>query len=202
MLEKKRRTREIRMRVTAVAVLLCFLFTVVVSIAATRQADCEAKPVAAMGTAGVQGDFQNYVLIATEGMGAPAAAVPELTEKEKYLLEKIAMAETEGEPTETKALVILTVLNRVKSEKFPDSVKEVIYQPVQFTPIANGRFDRVVPDDDCRAALELVLSGWDESEGALYFGATPRNRPTWHSRNLRKLFSRGPVTFYTEWEDD
>lgn len=69
--------------------------------------------------------------------------------EDNYLLAKIAMAEAESEDTEGKALVILVVLNRVWSDGFPNSIEEVIYQSGQFSPISNGRFDRVEPDADC-----------------------------------------------------
>ena len=119
------------------------------------------------------------------------------TSYEGYLLARIAMAEAESEDTECKALVILTVLNRVGSDSFPDSIEEVIFQKGQFSPISNGRWDRVEPDKDCWAALDLVESGWDESQGALYFEAS-KDHDTWHSRNLVKLFEHGVTTFYTE----
>jgi N-acetylmuramoyl-L-alanine amidase len=118
---------------------------------------------------------------------------------EAYLLAKIAMAEAEGEDTEGKALVILTILNRVQSKRnyFPDTIEEVIYQDGAFTPVRNGRFDKVEPSEDCYAALELVENGWDKSQNALYFERTT-TRSTWHSRNLKKLFEHGNHTFYTE----
>lgn len=123
----------------------------------------------------------------------------DLTSHEKYLLEKIAMAETESEDTECKALVMLVVLNRVQSSKFPDSVEEVIFEEKQFTPISNGRFDRVEPDQDCREAFDLIQGGWDESCGALYFELTTDEK-TWHNTHLIRLFDRGATTFYTEKE--
>ena len=122
-------------------------------------------------------------------------------EAEWYMLAKIAMAEAEGEDTKGKALVIRTVLNRVNSESFPNTIKEVIYQENQFTPIRNGRYDKVEPDDDCYKALEMVEDGWDESEGALYFERST-NKKTWHMKNLKKLFTYGKHTFYTEKGDE
>ena len=47
------------------------------------------------------------------------------------------MAEAEGECEEGKRLVIDTILNRVDSEHFPDTVYEVIYQPNQFSSMWN-----------------------------------------------------------------
>lgn len=117
-----------------------------------------------------------------------------------YLLAKIAMAEAESEPTETKALVILTVLNRVWSPQFPGTIEKVIFQDKQFTPIRNGRWDRVEPDADCWAALDLIYSGWNESQGALYFETTTDEK-TWHNTELYKLFESGAISFYTEYKE-
>ncbi|MGN0338619.1 MAG: cell wall hydrolase [Lachnospiraceae bacterium] len=122
------------------------------------------------------------------------------SEEDSYLLAKIAMAEAESQDTEGKALVILTVLNRVQDKQFPDTIEGVIFEECdgiyQFSPIGDGRWDKVEPDADCWEALDLVASGWDESEGACFFEVTSRN-PTWHSKNLKKLFEHQDVTFYT-----
>lgn len=121
--------------------------------------------------------------------------------EDAYILAKMAMAEAEGEDTEGKALVILVILNRVWSEQFPDTILGVVSQKNAFTSYSNGRYDRVEPDEDCMAALRLVESHWDESQGALYFERTPaEGESTWHSRNLEKLFIHGNHTFYKEKE--
>jgi len=76
-----------------------------------------------------------------------------------YRLAKIAMAEAESEDTEGKALVMLVVLNRVWSDEFPDTIEDVIFQKGQFSPISNGRYDEVEPDEDCYRALQLIQTG-------------------------------------------
>lgn len=121
---------------------------------------------------------------------------------EEYIAVRMAMAEAEGEDTEGKALVILVIYNRQHSGKFPDTVGGVISQENAFTSYHNGRYDRVKPDADCWAALDLIqIQGWDESQGALYFERTPEDEEsTWHSRNLERLFVHGNHTFYTEKE--
>ena len=119
----------------------------------------------------------------------------DLDADDSYLLAKIAMAEAEGEDIEGKALVILVVLNRVWTDEFPGTIHDVIYQKNQFSPIANGRFDRVEPDDECYEALEMVMSGWDESDGALYF-ESEKSADNWHSRHLEYLFTHGGHRFY------
>ena len=55
-----------------------------------------------------------------------------------------------------KALVMLVVLNRVWSDEFPDTIEEVIFQKNQFSPVANGRYDAVEPDEECYEALKLL----------------------------------------------
>jgi len=65
-----------------------------------------------------------------------------LTDTEIKLIALVTMAEAEGECELGKRLVIDTILNRVKSDRWPDTVHEVIYQPNQFTSMWNGRSDR------------------------------------------------------------
>lgn len=115
--------------------------------------------------------------------------------EESYMLMKIAMAEAEGESVEGKALVMLVVLNRVWSDGFPDTIEEVIFQPGQFSPVTEGgRYYTTEPDDECREALEMVMKGWNESHGALYFESCEAD--SWHSRNLEFLYQVGNHKFY------
>jgi N-acetylmuramoyl-L-alanine amidase len=63
------------------------------------------------------------------------------------LIALVTMAEAEGECEEGKRLVIDTILNRVDSISFPNTVYEVVYQPSQFSSMWNGRVDRCYIDD-------------------------------------------------------
>lgn len=65
----------------------------------------------------------------------------QLSREEKELIALVTMAEAEGECEEGKRLVIDTILNRIDSEYFPNTVYEVIYQKNQFTSIWNGRIN-------------------------------------------------------------
>ena len=114
-----------------------------------------------------------------------------------YLLARIAMAEAEDQDTEGKALVMCVVLNRVWDDSFPGTIRDVIFEKNQFSPIFDGRWDRVEPNEDCYKALEMVEQGWDESQGATYFEVT-QSQSTWHSRNLQKLFEHQDTSFYKE----
>jgi len=78
-----------------------------------------------------------------------------LTQEEVELIALLTMAEAEDECEMGKRLVIDTVLNRVESEDFPDTVFGVIFQPYQFPSMTNGRADVCeVRPDICELVLE------------------------------------------------
>lgn len=91
----------------------------------------------------------------------------DISEEEIELLALITMAEAEGECEEGQRLVIDTVLNRVDSPYFPNTITEVINQPGQFSPMSNGRIERCYVRDDiyqlvleelsCRTNTEVVF---------------------------------------------
>lgn len=111
------------------------------------------------------------------------------------ILLKIAMAEAEGESVEGKALVMLVVLNRVWFEGFPDSISDVVFQEGQFTPTEEGgRYWDTEPDAGCYEAYKMVLQGWDESQGALYFCSNDSS--SWMEENTEYLFTVGNHDFY------
>lgn len=126
-----------------------------------------------------------------------------LSEDDKYLLAKIAMAEVGNVSFESKVYVILVVLNRVESNVayFPDTVSSVIFQNnngvYQFSPVTpGGRWWNIEPNDDCWKAVELVNEMEEDiTNGALYFESC-RNPDNWHSRNLEFLFESDGVRFY------
>lgn len=116
--------------------------------------------------------------------------------EESYLLARIAMAEAEGCNTQTKTLIIMCVLNRVQSDEFPDTIDEVIFQENQFSPIDNGRWDRVEPNEDCYEAVKIVMEAkYDYSGGATYF-ENCADEDNWHSRNLEFLYESEGIRFY------
>lgn len=116
--------------------------------------------------------------------------------EDSYLLAKIVMAEAEGCNIHTKTLVIMTVLNRVWSDEFPDTIEDVIFQENQFSPINNGRWDRVEPNEDCWEAVKVVMEAkYDYSGGATYFESCD-DEDNWHSRNLEFLYESEGIRFY------
>lgn len=80
-----------------------------------------------------------------------------MSQEDIDLIALVTMAEAEGESELGKRLVISTILNRMDSEQFPDTVSDVIYQKNQFTSMWNGRSDRCYVDDDIRNLVEEEL---------------------------------------------
>lgn len=122
------------------------------------------------------------------------------SDEETYLLARIAMAEAEGCSVQCKTLIVMSVLNRVESDAFPDNIHDVIYQcsdgTYQFSCIGDGRWDRVEPNADCYEAVEVVRTALnDYSGGCLYF-ETCEDKDNWHSRNLEFLYQCDSMRFY------
>lgn len=124
----------------------------------------------------------------------------DISEEDRILLKRIAFCEMEGESVESKALVMNVILNRVNYKWFPNTIADVIFQNsdgvYQFTPVGNGRWDRCTEwDAGCEEALEMVLHGWDESQGALFFRVIT-TEPCWHDQSLEKLFDFEHTRYY------
>lgn len=106
------------------------------------------------------------------------------TPRECELLERIARAEAGNQGVIGMALVIKVVDNRV--QKTGKSVEEIIFSPRQFYVKGMPRSGNA----ESLEALLLVMNGWDESEGALYFCATG-----WSSCGKEHLFKYGDHYF-------
>ena len=116
-----------------------------------------------------------------------------ITYDEAQMLMKIAMAEAESDGVEGKAMVMAVILNRVNDDRFPDSIEGVIYQDGQFSPIADGRYKKAVPDVECNLALAEIEMGEYETVDALYF---ENAGACWQSMNCEYLGTVGHHKFY------
>lgn len=123
--------------------------------------------------------------------------------EELDILYRIVEAEAEGEDEDGKLLVANVVLNRKASKEFPDTIQEVVYQKngkeVQFSPVGNGRIDKVTISEATKRAVERALRGEDLSQGALYFAARKYADPEkmkWFDTQLIFLFKHGGHEFF------
>lgn len=93
-----------------------------------------------------------------------------LQQDDVELLALVTIAEAEGECEEGKRLVIDTVLNRVDSTYFPNTIYDVIYQANQFSSMWNGRADRCVVTDEVRQLVEKEMQSRYNTE-VMFFNA-------------------------------
>ncbi len=68
----------------------------------------------------------------------PKKKAKKYTKAELRLMASIINCEAGGESFQGKVAVGIVVMNRVKSDLFPNSIKKVIYQKGQFSPVRNG----------------------------------------------------------------
>jgi len=141
--------------------------------------------------------FFSRTELLSQGQESKATWRYAISEEEVLLLEKIVMAEAEGEPYEGKVAVANVVLNRLRSANFPDTIKDVIYQKSQFSPVANGRLKRVKPNQDSIKAVKAALSGVKEVTDDTYFFLSlklAQDLTVHHSQTYAKTI--GNHTFY------
>ncbi len=105
------------------------------------------------------------------------------TKSQVILLARLIEAEASGESYKAKIAVGAVVVNRVQSNEWAPTIKEVIYQKFgpyyQFTPVKNGMITRPASASSVRAAW-TALYGSDPSKGAIfYFDDSSTNEWLW-----------------------
>ena len=92
--------------------------------------------------------------------------------QEVDLMARLVNAEAGGEPHEGKVAVAKVVLNRVNANGFPNTIKDVIYEPIKngyaFTPVTDGRINQPATQE-ARMAVEEALTSKGTNSDWLYF---------------------------------
>jgi len=101
-----------------------------------------------------------------------------LTDEEIYLIARVIEGEAANEPFKGKVAIGAVILNRVQHDNFPDSVREVVFQPRAFCVVTNGLINRP-PTEDSLQAARAAVSGEDPTGGALYFWNPRKNPNPW-----------------------
>lgn len=123
----------------------------------------------------------------------------QLSEEDYDCLLRIVEAEAGICDEKGKILVANVVLNRMETTEFPDTVREVVYQDHQFSPVSSGRIDRVTITDETVEAVRKALEGTDYSEGALFFVArkhAEEKNLNWFDNSLEFLFEHDGHEFF------
>ena len=98
-------------------------------------------------------------------------------EGDRKLLANLIYCEARGESYEGKVAVGAVVINRVLSERFPNTIVGVIYAPKQFAPVTSTKNplalalaeDRASRYPDCYRAADEAMSGYSNVGRCVYF---------------------------------
>lgn len=112
------------------------------------------------------------------------------------LLARVISGEAEGEPYSGQVAVGSTILNRIGSPLFPNTLSGVIFQPNAFESVSNGLIWRRTPSATAYRAARDAINGYDPTYGAIFFWnpSKPVNPWIW-SRSIivwigRHVFAR------------
>lgn len=128
-----------------------------------------------------------------------AASRKAISDDDYQVLLRIVQAEAGVCDEKGKILVANVVLNRVKSQEFPDSVRSVVYEPSQFSPVSDGSINSVKVTEETKECVNRALEGEDYSDGALYFMNRRGSRSravSWFDSHLTYLFRHQNHEFF------
>lgn len=96
------------------------------------------------------------------------------------LLAHLIYGESRGESYIGQVAVGAVIMNRVKSNLFPNTIAGVIYQSGAFDAVSDGQIN-MTPDSTATKAAQDAINGWDPSYGAIYYfnPATATNKWIW-----------------------
>ena len=150
-------------------------------------------PVRELGTAlGCTVSEPDPQTVVIRRVGPPADANT-YNEEDLYWLSRIIYAEAGNQPMAGRVAVGTVILNRVANDHFPNTIKDVIFAPRQFSPVSNGRIYRE-PDYDSTVAAMLCLDGVKEAGDSLYFNVSRLN--SWANRTKTYVTTIGDHKFY------
>ncbi|WP_459501781.1 cell wall hydrolase [Bacillus sp. C1] len=95
-----------------------------------------------------------------------------ILEKEIDLMARLVTAEAGGEPYAGKVAVAKVILNRVDADGFPNTITDVVYEPIKygyaFTPVTDGRINQPATRE-ARMAVEEAISTKGTNSDWVYF---------------------------------
>ena len=116
----------------------------------------------------------------------------------QYWMPRVIKVETVDEPLAGKIAVGNVIENRVKSEQYPGTIYEVLYDNnsgVQFAPATTGAFT-AEGDELSWVATCLCWEGYNTAEDSLYFANPENNGNYWFKTNRVYVKTIGRHEFY------
>lgn len=132
----------------------------------------------ALGFTVAWNDYTYSVEMNKDGVAIPAASIQNrtYTDDDILWLSKIVQVEGLNIGLEGKVAIANVVLNRKKSDEFPGTVYDVIFDTqycAQFPPAHKSGFIELKPDGSCVIAAKMALEGINNIDSCLYFNHVP-----------------------------
>ena len=120
--------------------------------------------------------------------------------EDRFILYRIVEAEAGSYSYDCRRNVAAVIFNRLKSDKFPDSVYDVVFQKKQFSPIMDGRYWTVEISDTTKQAVIDAYNDGYTAKGCLYFANLDwvynQNTKNWFGTLDYKFKDSSGHTFY------
>ena len=134
-------------------------------------------------------DLESHAIRPGDKLQVPAKDLTErqllarsVSNQELGLLARAINGEARGEPYLGQIAVGAVIINRVISNKFPNTIEGVIMQDGQFCVVEDGQIN-LAPSPSARQAAQEAVNGRDPTDRALYFyNPDTSNEHEWMSR--------------------
>lgn len=125
--------------------------------------------------------------------------IENLSFEECIIMLNIVEAEATGHSVSGKQSVAEVILNRIKSPKFPNNLKTVVFQDRQFSPISDGRYGALPITLSTIDGVSLALQGSNITGNSLYFmceSLAEDKNVNWFKENLEYVITIEPHSFW------
>ena len=122
--------------------------------------------------------------VSLAGAGSVHAEMSREIDSDLFNVAHLMMGEAGYTDSTERRLTASVLLNRVDSDKFPDTIGECLYQPGQYSTVRDGGPFWNEPTEDCWNDAEALLTQWYETgetdlpENVLYQSLFPQGYGT------------------------